>query len=166
MQGKNKVTRYFITEENSDNIMPNVMWAIQSILPSPVKVTVQQQKETRGDTQNRLMWVWIGHIAKQQGYKPDELFSIFKLDYLLPIKLSHDETHDRAAYEQEIITATAAYMGLRNRDTTEREYQVKLAYDLIRSKNIPVRIFAEWVQAIEEYASEAGIILPALDEPV
>lgn len=50
---------------------------------SPVMcVEVKPYSPNRSVSQNRLMWMWLGVIAKEQGYEPEELHEILKVRFL------------------------------------------------------------------------------------
>lgn len=169
MDESKKVARYYVTESNHEVTMYNIISSINSLLPKPVKVTVQQQKESRNESQNRLVWKWVNQLAKHEGYKPDKMFSILKMDLLLPIKLSHNETHDRGMYEQIVLDTCGETLKLystqhKQEILSEYEYKLIVAYDIIRSRNVPVKIFSEWLDSIKERASEQGVYLKSFEE--
>lgn len=58
-------------------------------------VEIMRSPSKRSIDQNRLYWLWLNHLAKELGYTPEELHSVFALKFL-------GATH-RVIYEETIV---------------------------------------------------------------
>jgi len=114
-------------------------------------VTLSEQAEDRRACQNRLLWAgWNRAYADATGHSVKWVHGAMKNDLLLPIKRAcdHEPTRKRAEFEHEVLSLVA-----------DREKRIAVAYDFVRSRDIPVRLFAEWLSEYQRHAVEGGIIL-------
>lgn len=70
---------YFVTRDNE--VKQRCMEHIQA-LDGVYRVTIEPYKKDRTNAQNRLMWMWLGIIAKDTGNSAENLHEIFKLKFL------------------------------------------------------------------------------------
>lgn len=119
-------------------------------IDKPWTVTVEPQDTTRRTLQNKLLFRWHRSWSDHNGEPVGWAHGVLKLDYLLPMKLASAsvKTQKRAMFEASIL----AHVPL-------REHKIGAAYDLIRSHNIPVKLFAEWLDGYQRMAAEQGCIL-------
>ena len=124
-----------------DNLALDKAWA----------VNITQADNIRRTIQNDLMWVWHGQWADFCGHKnPAYAHGATKLDLLLPIKLASESkpTRKSAVFEQRVLSYIP-----------DRDDQVGAAYRLVRSKGIPLRVFAAYLSTYQNMAAEQGCIL-------
>ena len=128
---------------------------------APPAAWISEREEDRRDVQNRLLHRWCGQIDKSEGHERGYTFGRTKLDLLLPMKLADDNEHERAVYEKGLIDGGVAFMLARDESgkLNARELRIEAAKDVIRSRDIRVRLFAEWLTAIQQQAAEQGVVL-------
>jgi len=110
-------------------------------------VVVTEAIKTREYIQNRLYWRWLHQWAKHQGNSIDWQHGELKLGMLLPVKLAcnYEKWRRQAEFEQHVMDSLSDY-----------SYQVRAAYSIIRSKKIPVRVFADFLTEFKRTAAEQG----------
>lgn len=117
------------------------------------QVEVREAKQDRNQAQNRLMWRWNGEIASETGTTADWVHGECKLMMLLPMRLTWDETHARALFEQDVLSNCATY-----------KVKVGAAYDLVRSSDLGVGRFAEYLTVVQRHYASQGIVLTSGDD--
>lgn len=113
-----------------------------------IDVTVSVHEENRRSAQNRLNWLWCGQIGQSMGVSPDYAHGMSKLDILLPMSLADESLHKRAAFVKEIL-----------RHVRLRKHQIAVAHDMIRSRDLSVRQFAQYLTEFDQHYAAQGIVL-------
>ena len=123
-----------------DDLSPDKNWSVD--------ITVADS--LRRKIQNDLMWVWHGQWADFNGHRVGWAHGSTKLELLLPIKLACESkpTRKSAVFEQRVLSCVPDYND-----------QIFAAYRLVRSKGIPLRVFADFLSAYQVFAGEQGCIL-------
>lgn len=111
-------------------------------------VTIEAEEESRRKAQNDLMWAWNAEAAKAQGTNADYQHGEWKLSILLPMQKGWKRTARRAQRVQELLDDLPSY-----------QLRVFAAYDMVRSKDLGVRHFAEALTAYQQFYAQQGIIL-------
>ena len=113
-------------------------------------VIIEAENETRRTIQNRLLWRWHRQWAEHIGEQTKWAHGSTKLDLLLPLKLASDSarTRKRAEFEASVLALVP-----------DREIKIGVAYDLVRSREIPVRLFADWLTDYKRVALQQGCFL-------
>lgn len=117
-------------------------------LDHPYDVIIQDADESRRSAQLKLSWLWWGQIAKCEGTTPDYVHGRLKLDVLHPLMLTWESTQKRALFVDEVLS-----------HVPERSVKIGVAYDMIRSKDLTVKQFAEWLSIVQAMYAEQGLIL-------
>jgi len=118
-------------------------------------VTITSADETRRAKQNSLLhrWnkSWSDHNNERTGWAHGQA----KYDWLLPLKLASEsvKTRKRAEFEASVL----AHIPL-------REHKIGAAYDLVRSRDIPVKLFAEWLTQYKNIAAAEGCLLTSNED--
>lgn len=107
-----------------------------SRLKGIVSLTIKERKKVRTLPQNSLYWMWITIIADELGYDKEEMHDTFKSMYNCEIK----------------------YV------TNKKTGEVKETKIVRSSTVMNIVEFIEYMDKIERFASEAGIILPQPNE--
>lgn len=157
-----ETTRLWITEGNAQKKKKELGQAIRDNLQAGCTVTVSPKRESRRDIQNRLAQVWCGQYAKAKGYDKKFCWGLWKLEFLLPIKLTDERMAEVGERENLIIEAgVQAMRELPDHDPADDyENKVMAAETVIRSKEgIAVRPFAMWLTDIQNHAANEGIEL-------
>ena len=120
-------------------------------------VTISPARERRRKIQERLHHRWCGIWEKHCGHQPGYGHAHTKLHILLPLKLSydHEPTVQRAEIESEIISSVVDY-----------KRKLLVAYDFIRSKDIPMKLYRDFLEAQKYDAAEQNCILTASEEMI
>jgi len=167
----------FLTHENKQRNWPDVLKKIKDGIDTGVRVKVTEETEKRRDIQNRLIWRWIKIINEAHGNESkNKTFGSLKLDYLQPLKLCDEDEHERAMFENTAVEFLANDMmsrpdvyfeSLEAENITLRDCQVISAFELIRSKNISVGLFATWLSEIKTMVeSNSGLILTSSKDEI
>ena len=125
------------------------------VTDKPWNVFIEPVDESRRTIQNELLWCWHKEWAFHNGESVSWAHASTKLELLLPLKLaSESKKHSkRGRFEQFILSHVPNY-----------EYRIGAAYDQIRSKDIPLKMFAEWLSIYQRVASQNGLILTSIRE--
>jgi len=117
------------------------------------RICFKKGAETRRAVQNRLLWVWNGAAGKAHGYSPDYAHAVAKFDILLPMMLSWEETHERAAFVSDVLEHVPA-----------RKHRLGVAHDMLRSSDLSVGRFAEWLSEYQRAEAEHGVHLTSSED--
>lgn len=118
-----------------------------------VEVSVGLAEEGRRSAQNRLNWLWCGQIAQSQGVSPDYAHGWCKLDVGLPMQLADEKLHKRAAFVAEVLA-----------HVPERKHKIAVVYDMLRSSDLSVKQFADYLTAVDQHFAAQGIVLLSPDD--
>ena len=115
----------------------------------PLKATLCDLMPTRNEAQNALCWVWNHEIAEQRGDEsapgiPTE----DKLDILLPMMFGWEGMRTEAGVIKDAVLSAAT-----------REHQLMIAERCIRSSELKVKPFCEYLDARQQVWAERGIVL-------
>ena len=148
-----KLPTYRLTTDakNRSQVLQGLFQNIEELpLETEYDVILQTVSETRRDIQNRLTWRWHRQWAEHNHEPVGWAHGSTKLYWLLPLKLSseHIKTRKRAEFEKAVIDHIA-----------REEIKIGVAYDLIHSRDIPVRLFADWLSEYKRSAAIQGCIL-------
>ena len=148
-----KIPEFRLTTDvdNRNRVIENMATAAGDLsLKTEWDVFFVAADESRRTLQNKLMWRWHKQWDYFKHEKPGHAHGETKLDLLLPIKLGcdHPKTVKRAQFELAVLD-----------HVPQREIKIGVAYDLIRSRDIPVKLFAEYLNAYKDMAGGQGCIL-------
>ncbi len=129
-----------------------------------VHVRVDHTKPSRRSIQNRLAHRWKAEIGNHMGMDLNDVWSMLKYDYLLPLKLSDEKEYERAVFEMQVIDAAVDMLIIRDETLSKRELTLSVAFDTIRSNNISVKLFSQWLRVVRHAASEQGIYLTTRED--
>lgn len=112
---------------------------------------VIEEGRNRSREQNDLLHAWARLKSHHTGVDHDVIIGEWKEAYLLRDVRNEDEFVD--------------YMASKTIDTApEPEYRAKSADFIVRSSNLGVRRFSEWLDKIQRVEAQQGIDLPSPDE--
>lgn len=168
----NHQQKFWVTAENMKQESPKIRAALTELVSAGgCQVILDKRPEKRRDIQNRLVHVFNGQIAKESGLDVGYSWGVLKLDLLLPIKNSSTLYHKEAEKEHIIVVHAAKYLIQQQKQLSEdheklsyREIMIECAEEYIRSKDIDLEIFSEFIGAIQRYGAEAGIALQSNKE--
>ena len=172
-KAKKKAEKFWMTIENKETVSPKVAEAVREFLAlGGCQITLDTRRETRRDIQNRLAQVFSGQIAKKEGLTPDYAWGMLKWDILRRIKYGHEDLSFEAKKEEVIVIRTAKYLRESNDNDlnnnfehmTNREIIIECANEYVRSKDLPLDIFAEFITAIQAYGTEIDLVLESNKE--
>lgn len=135
--------------ENRANVI-NYMTRTLAQLPidESYSVSVSELKENRRLAQNRLMWVWNTEIGQEYGKPAEQAHNESKLEILHPLMLEIDRLRDVAIEHRDIIAALGRY-----------EQRVLVAGCMIRTKDLYVREFRDYLERMQIVWAERGFVL-------
>ena len=119
-------------------------------------VCLKPLEQDRSDAQRALDWVWNAQIAKESddNYSANYIHGLTKMIYLLPLyKTWGDERRKRAEFVDSVL-----------RQIVEYSHKVGTAYDMVRTKNLPIKQMAEYLTLKQNKYAELGIILESNDD--
>ena len=111
-------------------------------------VTIELHDEGRNAAQNSLMWAWNAEAAQIQGTNANWQHGEWKLQILLPLLKGWKTTAARAQQIQDVIDDIDSY-----------KLKVFAAFDMVRTKDLGKKRFAEALTAYQQFYAEQGIIL-------
>lgn len=126
-------------------------WVVESDENTSFLVTASEPETTRKSLQNRLMWRWNKDTGKHYGWSANYAHGWNKLNILLPLRLSWGSTYKRAMGERAVADALI--------QNVSYEWAVFNSIDNIRSKDLSVREFAEYLTQMQRYHGEHGCSL-------
>lgn len=150
--------RAFTLPENNnavrDSVLNNVLEFVKSHpIDQRLQITVQDHEESRRDIQNRLMWAWHNEYGKHMGHTPDHMHAEIKMTILLPLLRGWDKHSNRAKVIDFVLDSIDKY-----------EHKLFIAYDMIRSSDLNITQFAEFLSAYQRYAAEQGCVLSGRED--
>ena len=113
-------------------------------------------EQDRSDAQRALDWVWNAQIAKESddNYSANYIHGLTKMIYLLPLyKTWGDKRRKRAEFVETVLRQVVKY-----------SHKVGTAYDMVRTKNLPIKQMAEYLTLKQNKYAELGIILESNDD--
>ena len=133
---------------NEQDITSFVAWAKENLDQAPLEVMARTGEYGRSVHQNRLMWLWNTEIGNHMGLTKDEVHTILKRKFAVPIF-----TRDNLDYAQMVESVKA----IRKRGmTTEAEYLAKEIARLTTTSDFTIDQMAEYLKDVEHYAAEIG----------
>lgn len=152
--------------KNRATVITNINRVIDDLpVDKEWSVSIEAANETRRSKQNRIHRRWCGEIELHVGQTPGYGHAHTKYHVLLPMKLSSDDKkiRERAEYEcaylEMIENVPQEYLPDYLAHLSPYERKLRSAYDHIRSKNITVKPFAEWLNEYKRQWAEQGLIL-------
>ena len=133
--------RFVIRDEKTRQTAARFVGSIAS--DQPLQVDIKPFKKNRSVAQNALYWQWVTIIGGEIGMTKEEQHKQLKEMYLLPILERDDPDVERMA---QIMKA---------QDNVGRLAAV------LSTTHLNVKQFTEYLQDVESFASELGIMLPA-----
>lgn len=127
-------------------------------------VTIDENNQTRSDSQNSLLWHWNGEVAHQLETEksPSSVHAKTKLYELLGLYLSWG-----GKYAFQGAVAKEAIDRCLNTQTHDKEdIQAYIADRMLRTKgkHLGVKRFAEYLNAYESYWTPKGVRLTTADD--
>lgn len=160
MTDSKDIERFWLTEDNKAERYPEVIAAIKSWISNGVQIEVRKKRETRQQLQNRLAKRWNKQLADHQGMTLDEMWGALKWDHLLPLKLADESEYEDAVYEYSLVNgAVESILASGQLGDSDRELRIFAAERIVRSRNVGVQIFAQWLTHIQRAAAEQGCVL-------
>jgi len=139
-------------DSNAATVRANAIHCIETT-ETDFRVIAEPIEETRRDAQNRLMWLWNGQIGNELGHSPDYVHGETKLIVGVPMWLANEKLYKRTAFVCEVLSRVVEY-----------RHKVAVAYDMLRTKNLSVKLFAEYLNAVDMHYAEKGLALLSPDE--
>lgn len=122
-----------------------------------VEVVIREHQENRRDAQNRLMWHWNREIAQQKKFSSKWAHGVSKLEMLLPLMFEwgaeDPEIMGRAEFIREVMSHIPAY-----------KVKVGVAFDMVRSRDLSVVRFAQYLTEKERHWTEDGVRLTTSED--
>ena len=114
-----------------------------------------EESGTRRQAQNELLWCWHREWAWHNGERVEWAHASTKYELLLPIKMAGKSRKHaiKGRFENYILSHVPNY-----------EHRIGAAYEQIRSKDIPVKMFAEWLNVYQQMAADHGVRLASIRE--
>lgn len=116
-----------------------------------------EKKETRRDAQNKLMWHWNREIKEQYKISSKRAHGESKLDVLLPLMFQWGADDPAMMARAEFIQAVMDHI-------PDRRVKVGVAFDMVRSKDLTVSQFAEYLTEKERHWAQQGVRLTTSDD--
>lgn len=159
--GKNEEVGELMTEikvklstdpRNRTSVLESLASRLKELpLETAYTVNVDALQESRRVHQNALMWVWNAEGAQFYGEDNVYMHGLNKLKCLYPLMLSWDKHREAAMRFRDIV-----------RFVTEPEAAYWLADQTLRTKNLTVKQFAEYLSAVQLYWGQQGLNLTTL----
>ena len=118
-------------------------------------VWAEPVSEARRDVQNKLMHRWHKQWERHNNERSGWGHGWSKYTILLPMKLGcdHAKTVKRAQFEKYVLDHVPQY-----------EVKIGAAYELVRSRDVPIALFAEFLTRYKNIAAEQGCQLRSLKD--
>ena len=166
---------FYLTRENMEQEWPRIKAAISKRLDGGgCQIILDERPEKRRDVQNRLAHIWKGQIAEKMGYENSYVWGMLKYDILLPLKAADERLHEEAMREQTVVVHTAKYLMEQERVRTKsdssyipvewRQLIIECAEEYIRSNDIYLDVFSEYLFHIQAFAAKDGLELRSTKE--
>lgn len=130
-------------------------WAVivnaKASAENPIEVTVKPYELTRKQGQHRLYWVFVNTISRETGQDSDSLHLMFKERYLIKILIQTDE---RLAEHVQTVKQ------LRREGSNDHADTIKgIILDYISTTSMKVSQFTEFIEHVQKFGAELGIVL-------
>jgi len=75
--------RFTLTADNAETVIPAIGHYLRAVnLDKPLRIVIDDKKETRRSQQNRLYWKWISIIGDELGYERQTMHDVLVLELL------------------------------------------------------------------------------------
>lgn len=124
----------------------------------PYSVTIEEYKDNRSLSQNRLYWLWIKELCNEYGWDRKDIILHMKEHFLIPLLLEFDkETRETASALKELR--------LHKRLKDQYEILRKVFIRESSTTKLNTKQFKEYLDRIDKWAlSEHGCRLPVPDD--
>lgn len=118
-------------------------------------ISIFKLEESRRDAQNRLMWFWNKSVAEtRQDVSTDWVHGFSKRRILQPLYLGWGgAAYRRGQFVQDVLDRIP-------RD----EVKNAVAYDMVRTRKLTVKRFAEYLTSFEQFWTPQGVLLRTSDD--